>query len=303
MSDNFNNHNLEDDQSIFEGFDEYQKLREEIDELNNTPMDRNGTWMLSYADLMTLLACFFIMLVAMANFEDPGFQSKANSFAQFFRGSLAKTKGEVTDTKISGSEEEKKIIQKRKVIPKPKKKKNLSVKINEEVTRASVSEISPPKDIEVIFSGSAMFAPGKTILSQEVSDSLEVMIDLILERNSDFIILFEGHTDDTDIKNRVYPSNWELSAARAAAVLKKFEKGGIPPENLVAIGYGDSRPTYINRDKRGKSIPKNQRLNRRVVIKVLHSKNAPKDDLGLGVFFRDGNKRKKLPKSNKIKKN
>ena len=67
------------------------------------------------------------------------------------------------------------------------------------------------------------------------------MVDLIRDREGDYVVIVEGHTDDTDIKSRKYPPNWELSSARAAKVLSVFEKAGIKRNRLVAVGYGDTR--------------------------------------------------------------
>jgi chemotaxis protein MotB len=273
---------------------EFNDLHEDIDDYASSPMDSNGTWLVSYADLMTLIACFFIMMVAFANFDDVSFQDNAKNFAMYFRGDKVESKGESQKNIKTGPTDKVLEAQVNEVPVKPISKTNLYTHINENVRSASISEISPPKDIEVVFNGSAMFGPGKVDLSVEVNDSLEVMIDLIVARKKDFIVLFEGHTDDSDISNKVYPSNWELSAARAARILKKFETAGIPSDRLVAVGYGDSRPIYKNRDKDGKAIPQSQRLNRRVVIKVLYERDAAKEDLGLGVFFRD-NKGKIIP--------
>lgn len=251
-----------------------------------------GTWLTSYADLMTLIACFFILMVAFANFEDLTFQRKAQEFGRYFRGSLITDDGEQEEDAVA---ENKEITENQQVphenIDNPTKKKDRLTELNEFAKIASISEISTPKDVEIVFSGSAMFEPGKVQLSREVRDSLDVMIGLIKVRKGNFVILVEGHTDDTDINSKIYPSNWELSAARAAKVLSIFEKSGIARNRLVAVGYGDTRPSYINKDKSGKAIPANQRLNRRVVIKIITSKDASKDDMGLGVFFRG----KKIP--------
>ena len=112
-------------------------------------------------------------------------------------------------------------------------------------------------------------------------------------------MLVEGHTDDTDIRSRRYPSNWELSSARAAKVISVFEKAGIKRDRLVAVGYGDTRPIYNNYDEEGNSIPENQRLNRRVTIKVLARPGEDEDKMGLGIFFRGKN----VPPKSKIKNN
>lgn len=269
------------------GLKEFEELNEEIDQFASSPADQNGTWLISYADLMTLVACFFIMLVALAKFDDISFQEKAKNFAYYFRGNKEETKGNKQVKPITGPTKsvENEEIKNRKITP--ESSKDLYSAVHKKVKSASISEIDLPKSIKIIFSGSAMFEPGKVELSAEVSNSIEVMIDLIMSRGQDFLIIFEGHTDDTDISNKIYPSNWELSAARAGKVLKKFQLAGVPKENLVAVGYGDSRPLYQNRDKAGKAIPGSQRLNRRVVIKVISKKSLSKEDAGLGIFFRD----------------
>jgi chemotaxis protein MotB len=269
----------------FDGFDEEESTPQPVSE---------GNWLISYADLMTLVACFFIMLVSFANFEDSGFQGKTVKFAQYFRGSVKKSKGDVEKMPVKGISEEVESIRKVDTEKEPEKQKNLSTYINKVVMRAGISEISKPKDVKVVFSGSAMFGPGKVSLTQDVSDALDIMIDLIKNRDDNFMIIFEGHTDNTDIHNKIYPSNWELSAARASAVLKKFAAAGIPSSKMVAVGYGDSRPIYESVDKNGRVIKENLLLNRRVEIKVLHKKDANDTDLDLGIFFRS-KEGKKIP--------
>jgi chemotaxis protein MotB len=273
----------------FEGYDDY-----ESDDEAHSSGGGDGTWLMSYADLMTLVACFFIMLVAFANFDDSGFQGKALEFARFFRGAVKDDVGDEEVKAVLGKDTNKETVRKVDTKIDPESIKNLSTHIHKLVKTAGISEISKPKDVKVVFSGSAMFAPGKVVLEKEVSDSIDVMVDLIQARKTNFMILFEGHTDDSDIKNQVYPSNWELSAARASAVLKKFEMAGIPSDRMVAIGYGDSRPIYDNRDRNGQAIQQNQILNRRVEIKVLHRPEASNEKLGLGIFFRE-NKGKNIP--------
>ena len=275
-----------------------------------------GTWLTSYADLMTLIACFFILMVAFANFEDPVFQKRAAEFGKYFKGSLIKDTGEnsnVTDELFEDEKPNLKINKTANVDEKTtldmgnsdNKDRNNSEtvskvengEINKKVyeqelklaVKPGISEITYPKDIEIVFGGSAIFEPGKVNLTDEVKYSLAIMADLIREREGDYVVIVEGHTDNTDIKSRRYPSNWELSSARAAKILSVFEKAGIKRNRLVAVGYGDTRPIYNNKDTEGKPIPENQRLNRRVNIKVLARGDEDKDKMGLGIFFRGKN--------------
>ncbi len=275
-----------------------------------------GTWLTSYADLMTLIACFFILMVAFANFEDPVFQKRAAEFGKFFRGSLIKDDGKNDNVTDDVYEEQNTNLKLNKTANQDERttvdlgntdKKDLNRtdslsrleqgEINKKVyeqppkpaVKPGISEIDFPKNIEIVFGGSAVFEPGKVELTERVKFSLAIMIDLIKERRGDYVVIVEGHTDNTDIRSRKYPSNWELSSARASRVISLFEKAGIKRSRLVAVGYGDTRPIYQNFDKDGKAIPENQLLNRRVNIKVLAQSGESDNNMGLGIFFRGKN--------------
>jgi chemotaxis protein MotB len=73
----------------------------------------------------------------------------------------------------------------------------------------------------------------------------------------------EGHTDNRPISTRLYPSNWELSAARAASVVHRFANAGVAPDRLSVIGFGENRPIQPNDTQAGRDA------NRRVVIVIL----------------------------------
>jgi chemotaxis protein MotB len=81
-------------------------------------------------------------------------------------------------------------------------------------------------------------------------------------------IRVEGHTDDEPIDTSMFPSNWELSTARAAAVVHFLLDEGIAPQRLRAVGYADTEPKAPDRDTAGNPLPQNQALNRRVVIRL-----------------------------------
>ncbi|MBS3799763.1 MAG: OmpA family protein, partial [Thioalkalivibrio sp.] len=108
---------------------------------------------------------------------------------------------------------------------------------------------------DVLFpSGSATLNPEAEALLQDVGEILAPRVSRIH---------VEGHTDDVPIRTEVYPSNWELSSGRAAAVVSLFEEVGVNPENLVALGYGEHRPVASN------ATPEGRAENRRVSIVVL----------------------------------
>ncbi|MFT6630504.1 MAG: chemotaxis protein MotB [Bacteriovoracaceae bacterium] len=234
------------------------------------------TWLTSYADLMTLVACFFILMVAFANFEDPAFQAKAKEFSQYFN----RTAPIVVDKSVN-----KNIQLEKPTTTKYDKENILSSKVKTEQL-SQVNNIPKNDNYKVKYTASVIFEPGKIKLTKEVQSSVDVLIDLIKEKPENYYVLVEGHTDDTDIQSIKYPSNWELSAARAAKIIKKFEQSGIDKTRLVAIAYGNSNPMYPNRDKFDRPIKKNQRLNRRVVIKVLNYSDIKSKTIGPNIIFK-----------------
>ena len=160
--------------------------------------------------------------------------------------------------------------------------------LKEYADMSKVAKIKYDKGLEIVFTASSIFEAGRSELDRDVEDSINTMVNIIKSKGLNFPILIEGHTDSNKLpSNSIYPSNWELSSARAALVLRKFEKAGIPSKNLVAVGYGSTRPQYPEFDGLGKLLPENQRLNRRVVIKVLYPHQAPKDKMGLGIYFNE----------------
>ena len=264
-------------------------------------------WLTSYADMMTVLCCFFILLVSMANFDPVQFGQMMEKIAEHFSPetmkklvpdvgiSKTKTKEQLAENNphlLSAKEAENQkpeLDKETNSKASPEEKKQMSTMLADLKEYADVSKTTKIKydnGLEIVFTATSLFESGSPAIDRDMNESLDMIVGIIKSKGTNFPIVIEGHTDGNPFTgNSIYPSNWELSAARAAYVLRKFEKAGIPKKNLVALGYGDSRPQYPEFNGLGKPIPENQRLNRRVVIKVLYPHQAPKDKIGLGVFF------------------
>jgi chemotaxis protein MotB len=123
----------------------------------------------------------------------------------------------------------------------------------------------------------AFFSSGSTTLSEEGKRLLRQLraTNLRPEIIEGYVVTIEGHTDDSPINTAQFPSNWELSTGRAAAVVRYLIENGIPPQQLRAAGYGDTFPKFPNRDAFSQPIPTNQQQNRRVVIKLEKIEKAP----------------------------
>ena len=118
-------------------------------------------------------------------------------------------------------------------------------------------------------SSASFFGSGyATISGAGISILRDVAVTLKSDRYAGYNISIEGHTDDAPISTAQFQSNWELSTARAAAVVRFFLEQGIPARKLTAAGYADTFPIAPNRNADGTVNPDNQARNRRVVIKL-----------------------------------
>jgi chemotaxis protein MotB len=234
-----------------------------------------SNWLMSYADMMTLIACFFILMMAFANYDPVGFTKKTKVVSQHFN--KAKYKSSMTEMEHLKEE----------------LSKHPELK---DMTKITIDDGA----LIVAFSGTVLFEPGTFTLMNNSTQLLDTMIELIKDRNPNYRIVSEGHTDNQLIPRHLpFTSNWALSSARASAVIERFEVAGFDPKKLLVLGMGDTKPLLPNEDKSGRPIEENMKLNRRVVIKVLEPKNKGADQkLGLGAYFQDSTGRNTMEPSN-----
>ncbi len=221
-------------------------------------------WLISYADMMTLIACFFILMMAFANYDPAGFNKKAVELSKSFN----KDKYKSSELKMKELMEE---ISKH---PEVTTKAKISVRDGE---------------IVVSFSGSILFNEGDHNLAPESLSSLDVLIDIIKTKRKNYRVIIEGHSDAFEsAKSKVADNAWELGAIRSAKVLSRFEYYGFESNRLAATTKGDAEPLVEEVDEKGNIVNKNLDENRRVVIKVLEPiDDKKKVKFGFGVYFND----------------
>lgn len=211
------------------------------------------SWMTTYADAITLLMCFFVMLVSFSKVELPLFEKVQAGIKESLKGGndpqkpLFDLQESLTDTFDSMAQ------------------------IPTDTTNVGFDD----QGIVIEFASGIFFAPG----SAELSDVARLALDRVrvaLDRKpyDRYYVEVEGHTDDEPISTAIYPTNWELSAGRAAAVARFFIAKGMLPTRLKAAGYADTRPKLPNRNLTGEPIPENQVANRRIVVRLLPNFDA-----------------------------
>jgi chemotaxis protein MotB len=121
--------------------------------------------------------------------------------------------------------------------------------------------------LEVEVRTDILFASGVATLSNKANPALDALALTLAKYPNP--VRVEGHTDNQPINTQHFPSNWELSAARAASVVHRFSRHGISPSRLSVIGFGEFRPAQDNKTVTGRDA------NRRVVIVILAGEGAP----------------------------
>ncbi len=143
-------------------------------------------------------------------------------------------------------------------------KKELEDRLSKEISDKEVKVEMLEKGLVITFVAEVLFDSGKSSLKDDSLQKLDKVSNVIQTVVPDLGIGIEGHTDNDPIKISAWKSNWELSSARALSVLHYLEeKGGVKPERLAAIGYGEYRPVALNDDK------ENRARNRRVEIVII----------------------------------
>ena len=250
-------------------------------------------WLITYADMITLLLCFFVMFFVILSSRKNGQQEApaagatahvAHVFTQATtQATSAHTvKRDLTFDHLGGLDQSHAISAPAVALVAPVSSGAEPIVpsngMNTDAAQiASNSEPQGSPDIDekrdritvLEMSSSAFFDSGSAKLSGRGTSILKgVAVELQSDRYEGYQIVVEGHTDDVSIATQQFSSNWELSTARAAAVVHFFLDQGIQANRLRAAGYADTNPEVPNRDLDGNAIPENQAQNRRVVIKL-----------------------------------
>lgn len=229
----------------------------EIDPYLNAGGHDESNWLVSYADMMTLLCGFFIMLFSIAKIDNEKYEKVRESVSKQFGGSF----------KSANAEYARFLHQ---IIEKNGLEKETSVRFSAD-------------GVSLVFQSTTFFDTLSAEISPDGAKALEPFITEIsriqVAEGKKFKVAIEGHTDSRKILSGPFPSNWELSSARAGRVVRAFIDHGFEPTRLLAIGYADTKPEAVETlaDGRSPSAESGDR-NRRVVIRIFDETTAPLSD-------------------------
>lgn len=223
-------------------------------------------WLLTYADLITLLLAFFVILYAMSQTDHKKMSDLSKALSSAFhvtQGASSSALDGQPNVLVGGASP----LDMAMVQMQDDLEKKIAEEFGErqgEDGQQAVTTTMTERGLVVSLASSAFFDPGAAALRGDAVDLLRTVAGTL--KASGRPIMIEGHTDDTPIRTAQYPSNWELSTNRATAVVRYLvETYKLPPERLSAAGYGEYKPLVAN------TSPQNRAKNRRVDIVILRS--------------------------------
>ena len=233
------------------------------------PDKPSTAWQGTYGDMITLMLCFFVMLydpsevdtAALAQIQESLQITTESIEAPVTSGGQSLAAGKLADLGNNVS-----------ALPSAEKGKSLSVAKKKavslfapEVKSAKITLSSDERGVVISLASDVFFEQGSAALNIDETREILLKLSKFFQdselKNRRFRI--EGHTDSTPVENEFFPSNWELSSARAASVLHYLSDFGVNEQQFSIAGYADTRPMFSNETKEG------QAYNRRVDIIIL----------------------------------
>jgi chemotaxis protein MotB len=256
-------------------------------------------WAIPYGDLITLLLAFFVVMYAMSSVNEGKYRVLSDSLVAAFSGAPRtlepiqvgeKQAGPGIDPTISmvqlptidgqpQSSLQPIAAAQRTVAPRDAAQQSDGLESVANEVEQSMSDLIDRELIvvrrhgnwvEVEIRTDILFPSGVATLSPPAEQVLSQLAATLMPFPN--AIRVEGHTDNRPISTAAFPSNWELSAARAASVVHLFTRAGMDPARLAVIGLGENRPAQSN------STPEGRNANRRVLLVILSGNSQPEGD-------------------------
>jgi chemotaxis protein MotB len=226
--------------------------------------ENHERWLISYADLITLLFAFFVVMYAISSVNESKYKVFSASLGSAFGGPGAQTNGADPQSLLD--------------VPNPLLRRQNETLVREREQMKSLAQdlmrtLAPlvregkvrvtqnSRGVSVDINASVLFDPGEAVLTPDSREALTSIAEVL--KNDAHAIQVEGHTDNTPISNSAFPSNWELSSVRASAVVRLFADVGVPSARLTAVGVAANEPVATNQSPEGRA------RNRRVAVTIL----------------------------------
>ena len=226
-------------------------MSQQPEKIYDSDPTEDTSWLLTYGDIITLLMIFFVLLFSTSKVSEEKFDKVAQSINE----SLNRPGPDPKTEEMSSLPP---LVQAKIILEEIIKEKGLEQQMTLDLTRSGLM---------IELSSNSFYASGSADVRSNMVQSLKELSGVIQNLPAgDYRVEIEGHTDNVPIRTAKFPSNWELSALRSINVLHIFEDTGLAKERISATAFAATKPKAANTDSKGRNIPKNQAMNRRVVV-------------------------------------
>ena len=256
-------------------------------------------WVISYADFITLLFAFFVVMYSISSVNEGKYKVLSDSLVAVFnaqpktldpvtvgQSDVHKSNDQLIKLPVPGSYPSKEDfkysvegvfddvdtravnqgeMRDNEVDRLSKITEQIAMTLQQQIANDEVEIRGNDEWVEVNIKASVLYSSGSADLAGEAREILKKVADILQPKSNPIHV--EGYTDNVPIETRRFPSNWELSAARAASVVRYFESLDIDPSRMAAVGYAEHHPVATNDTEEGRS------KNRRMALVI--SKNEP----------------------------
>ncbi|GAA3914634.1 flagellar motor protein MotB [Litoribacillus peritrichatus] len=233
-------------------------------------------WLISYADFMTLMFALFVVLYGISSVNEGKYKILASSLIGVFKAPPTSSDPiQIGDVARQLPITEKRVIIKPSDIATQETSDSLKEEVSmkkikdqlaegfEGLLKQGVMSLEGSEDwLQITLGSEVLFSKGSSSPTRAAENIIADVAMVLGNYNNP--IQIEGHTDNVPIFNKEFRSNWELSAARAASVVRQLQDEGLDPKRLAAVGYGEFQPLYDNRGA-------DREKNRRVVLLISRS--------------------------------
>lgn len=231
--------------------------------------DNHERWLISYADFVTLLFAFFVVMYSISSVNENKYKIFSDSLSIAFTNQSTPTMASI----VPNQQEQllKSLVDKRtaRLVEQQRKQQErmkaiatgLTQVLSPMITQGLVNVYQNKRGVVVDISASSLFKTGDAALQPAALGVLHEVAVVLSKENQPLEI--EGHTDDVPISTSLFPSNWELSSARASSVVRMLIEEGVSPMRLSVLGMASNRPVVPN------DSPEHRAQNRRVSITIL----------------------------------
>jgi chemotaxis protein MotB len=229
--------------------------------------DNHERWMVSYADFITLLFAFFVVMYAISSVNTGKYRVLSDALGSAFGRAPVLLTNSSKMGLVIGGQQKSFVNQKRENAVRHEKEqltemaRDIQKALAPLVKQGKVHVTQSSRGINVEINASVLFATGEAKLTNDSGQALRAVATVL--KNDKHALQVEGYTDNVPIATSLFASNWELSAARASAVVRLLVDAGIDAGRLTAVGHGANDPVGANDTPEGRS------RNRRVEVMIL----------------------------------